>query len=518
MGLSALWLLLLWILPFRAGKPRSTLRNLPHYLIYPLKLVLRFWRYSHKLFALALLVILVCGGGLAYAQLASPQSYLNQFATSDGHLQWQRSAGGSAAQLAMADAQGSIAITSAGKSLHQLTSLDLNGVSRWTSFPSEGTFSLPTVSTQPGTVLVALSGPISLPYQFAPDDPAYAHSLDSLYMLYLLDRQTGQIIWQNMIVPPGEQQDTAVLGADAKFIYVASRATSSFIPGIEPVVQLIAVNKTTGSIEWRIFGPHEPASASADFGSLLLRGRSIIWQVANTIYALDSMLGQIQWSRYIANSNPYEESQMAETEGILLVARSDLYHALDPATGNESWTIANPGIDTLQTPGGIAAANHVFLIYGGGALLAIDPVNQHIIWSQKQLEAIQGLKVSDDNTTVYAIKLSHITGSPATQVLAALDVQTGAIRWTFQAPEQESFIHGFQYSQNTLYATVCLSGNQASCGHEILYAINATTGEAGWKFEANSIYNVRVSLDSSTVVFQTNNSAWGNLIEHFKPT
>ena len=240
----------------------------------------------------------------------------------------------------------------------------------------------------------------------------------------------------------------------------------------------------------------------------------MIWQVANTVYALDSMLGQIQWSRYIADMNPYEESQMAETEGVLLVERSGVYHALDPATGNERWTIANPGIEAFQTPGGIVAANKIFLIYGGGALLAIDSTNQRIIWSQKQLEAIQSLKVSDDNTTAYAIMVSHITGNPATQVLAALDVQTGAIRWTFQASEQESFIHGFQYSQNTLYATVCLSGNQASCGHEILYAINATTGEVGWKFEANSIYNVRVSLDSSTVAFQTNNSAWENLIEH----
>jgi outer membrane protein assembly factor BamB len=523
-GLSLLWMLLLWMLPFQLWikRVRAAMQNLPRYLVYPLTLPLRLWRFSRTVCALVLLVIFVWGGALLYAQLASPQNYLNQVSTSNGFKQWQVSTNTSV-QIATADTQGSIVITSAGQSLHQLTSFGPDGISQWTSFTSEGGFSLPIASTQPGTVLVALSGRASPQYRFAPGDPAYAHPLDSLYTLYLLDHQTGQIIWQNTIISPEGQQDTTVLGADTKFIYVASRATNSLPPGIGPVVQLIAVDKTSGNIVWRIFGPIEPDTAPTDYGSLLLRGRSIIWQVSNTIYELDTMLGQIQWHKYIPENLPQaslrEEAQMAEAAGVLLVMRSDAYHALDLATGNERWAIASPDNATAHISGGVVAVNNIFLLYGGGTLQAVDPADQLIIWSQKQLKAIQNLKISDDGTLVYAIIGNTLPGSPTSQVLVALDTRTGTAHWTFQTFEQEQFVNaqsdGFQYSKSTLYATICLPANQTSCDHEVLYAINAATGEKEWKFEANGIYNVHVSAGGDLVAFQAYNSAWGNLIEHF---
>ncbi len=524
-GLSALWLLLLWMLPFQLWRKRlhNTLHAIRRYLVYPLQLMPGFWRHSRTVFASVLFVIVGLGGALLYGQLASPRYYLNQVATSSGSMQWQNGTN-TPVQLAMADRQGSIVIRSAGTFMHQLASFSPGGTSQWTSFASEGGFSLPTVSTQPGTVLVALSGRTSSRYRFAPDDPAYAHPLDSLYALYLLDRQTGQIIWQNVIISPQGQQNSTVLAADAKFFYVASRATNSLLPGIGPVVQLVAVDKTSGTIVWRIFGPSVPGMVPMDYGSLLLRGRSIIWQVSNTIYKLDTTLGQIQWRKYIAENLPQaslgEEAQMAEAAGVILVARSDAYHALDLATGNERWVIASPGNDTAQIPRGVAAVNDIFLLYGGGTLQAVDPSDQHIIWSQKQLEDIQSLKVSDDGTLIYAILTNTQPGSPTTQVLAALDVKTGTARWTFQPFEQERFVNaqsgGFQYSNSMLYATVCSTAHQTACDHEVLYAINAATGDKEWNFEANSIYNVQVSAGGDIVAFQTNNSIWGNLIEYFE--
>ncbi len=404
-GLSVLWLLLLWMLPFQLWVKglRTTLHNLPRYRFYPVELSLRLWRFSHKIFAIVLLTIFVLGGALLYAQLASPQTYLFQVAASSGSTQWQITIK-TPVQLALTDSEGSIVKKSAGEAVHQLTAFGPGGASQWTSFASEGDFSLPVASTHPGTVLVALSGHTSPPYRFAPNDPAYGHPLDSLYTLYLLDRQTGQIIWQNIIISPEGQHDTTVLGTDAKFIYVASRATNSLPPGIGPVVQLIAVDKTSGNIAWRIFGTHEPDTAPTDYGSLLLGGRIIIWQVSNTIIALDIMLGQIQWRRYIPENLPqaslHEEEQMAVTAGVILVTRSDAYHALDLSTANERWVVANPGNDTAQITAGVVAIHNIFLLYGGRALQAIDPTDQHIIWSQQQLVSIQSLKISDDGTLV----------------------------------------------------------------------------------------------------------------------
>jgi outer membrane protein assembly factor BamB len=438
-------------------------------------------------------------------------------------MQWQHTSS-IPVQLAMADPQGSIVIKSAGKFMHQLAAFSPGGASQWTSLASEGVFSLPTVSTQPGTVLVALSGRTSPQYHFAPDDPAYTHPLDSLYTLSLLDRQTGQIIWQTVIINPEGQQDSTVLGADEKFFYVASRATNALQAGIGPVVQLVAVDKTSGTIVWRIFGPRELEMVPLDYGSLLMQGRSITWQVSNTIYQLDTTLGQIQWRKYIAENLPQasllEEAQMAVAGGVLLVARSDAYHAIDLATGNERWIIVSTGNDIAQIQRGVVAVNNIFLLYGGETLQAVDPVDQHVIWSQKQLVDNQSLKLSDDGTKVYAI-LDHLKpGSSTTQVLAAIDVQTGTVRWTFQPFEQERFVNaqsdGFQYRNNTLYATICSTANQTSCDDEVLYAINAITGAKEWKFEANSIYNVHVSAGGNIVAFQTNNSVWRNLIEYFK--
>jgi len=521
LGVSALWLLLLWLLPLQRWGKRlhSMLHNLARSPVLLLSLPARLRRFSRTVYTLALLALLVCGGALAHAQLIMPQSYLNQVATSSGNTQWQRTLE-TPAQLAMADTTGSIVITSAGEYQRQLTSLDLDGVAQWTGFASEGFLSLPVISIQPGTALVVLSGHTSPRYRFAPDDPAYAHPLDSLYTLYLLNRKTGQIIWQNTIVGPQEQKDTTVLGADKMFIYVASRETSSLFPGISPVVQLIAVNRITGNIAWRIFGPKEPGTSRTDLGSLLLQGRSITWQVANTIYAIDTFLGQVEWQQYIAENlpqaYPYEEAQMAQTAGVLLIARSNGYHALDLATGNERRVIANPAIDRPQSPAGVVAASSIFLIYGGGALQAIDSTDQHIIWSQKHPDAIQSLKISPDGTMVYAILLKPVSTGSTTQLLEALDVQTGVVRWTFQPFAQERFVKmqsdDLAYSKSAIYATVC---SEISCDHEVLYAINATTGVTGWKFAANSIYNVHLSPDGNTVTFQTDSSTWGNLIEHF---
>jgi outer membrane protein assembly factor BamB len=520
-GLSVVCLLLLWMLPFKLWTKRLHIMRL--YLMYSLKFLQGLWRSSHTIFVLAFLPIPVLGGALLYGQLASVQNYLNQFATSSGSIQWQLSTG-NPVQLAMADPQGSIVVKSVGKYLHQLDALSPGGTSQWTSFPTQGSFSLPTVSTQPGTLLVALSGHTSPQYHFAPDDPAYPHPLDSLYTLSLLDRGTGQSIWQTVIISPGGQQDSTVLGADAKFFYVASRATNPLQAGPGPVVQLIAVDKTSGVIVWRIFGPPESDTTPLDYGSLLMQGRSIFWQISDTIYQLDTTLGQIQWRKYIAENLPQvslsEEAQMSVAGGVLLVVRSDAYHAMDLSTGNERWIIASLGNSTAQIQRGVVAVNNMFLLFGGGTLQAFDPSDQHIIWSQEQQVGMQNLKISDDGTTIYAVLDHSNPRGPTTQALEAIDVQTGTVRWTFQPFQQERFVNphadGFQYSNGRLFTTICSTANQASCGEEALYTINAATGKSIWKFEANSIYNIHLSPSGDLVAFQTNTSAWENLLEHFR--
>jgi outer membrane protein assembly factor BamB len=152
----------------------------------------------------------------------------------------------------------------------------------------------------------------------------------------------------------------------------------------------------------------------------------------------------------------------------------------------------------------------------------VNAATQQIIWKQDNFDAIKGLTISDDKKMVYVVQLNSVDQSlPApVQALTALDLKTGSVRWTFQPSGQASFVNpqsdGFQYSNGILFATLCMPDGQSSCARERLYAIDAATGNALWKFEAQSIFDLQVSADGSTVLLQTHSTEWINLIGHFR--
>ena len=202
-----------------------------------------------------------------------------------------------ARQVLMSDAQGNVVITDAGDAMHQLEALNTNGGRQWALFSTEGLFSVPKAQAQSGTLLVALRGDTTHSYVIASDDPAYPRPLDSMLALYLLDRSTGRILWQQVVSYPYEQQYSEVVGADATYIYVAGEhplvsskqphATSVTVP------QLFAVNKLTGTVDWRIFGPTQPASTHHITSTVLIQNGQVLWHVANTVFTIDAHVGQI---------------------------------------------------------------------------------------------------------------------------------------------------------------------------------------------------------------------------------
>ncbi|GAC1579063.1 MAG: hypothetical protein NVS4B1_10070 [Ktedonobacteraceae bacterium] len=196
------------------------------------------------------------------------------------------------------DAQGSIVTTNTGDTMHQLEARNPNGTSRWTLFNSEGIFSVPKeAQTQAGTLLVALHGNTTYAYVIARDDPAYPRPLDAMLALYLLDRTTGHILWQQVVSYPDEQQNTEVKGADATYIYIVgehalapstqSDAKSVIVP------QLFAVNKLTGAVDWRIFGPSQLDNKQQVSSTLSVKNGLLLWQVADTVFTIDVPVGQI---------------------------------------------------------------------------------------------------------------------------------------------------------------------------------------------------------------------------------
>ena len=232
------------------------------------------WRYAYTVSALAIMCVCIGVSIFSYIHSTEPTR-----------------------QLLASDAQGSVVATDIGNSLHQLEAFKTDGTRQWTLFSSEGTFSIPKVQTQVRTLLIALHGDTAHIYSVAGDDPAYSRPLDKMLALYLVDRSTGQIHWQQVVSYPDEQQTTEIIGADATYIYVTGKhvlaqstqldAKSANIP------QLFAVNKLTGTVDWRIFGPTQIGNQQGSPSTLLFKNGQVYWHVGDTIFTIDINVGQI---------------------------------------------------------------------------------------------------------------------------------------------------------------------------------------------------------------------------------
>jgi len=187
-------------------------------------------------------------------------------------------------------------ITGISNNMHQLEAFTPGGTRQWTLFSSEGMFSVPKAQPQAGTLLVALRGETKHTY-VVEDDPAYPRPLDTMLALYLLDRTTGHILWQQVVSYPDEQQNAEVIGIDATYIYVAGEhmLASAIQTNAQrtEIFQLFAVNKLTGTVDWRIFGPPQFDKKQSGHGTLLIKNGQVFWQVANTVFTIDTNAGQI---------------------------------------------------------------------------------------------------------------------------------------------------------------------------------------------------------------------------------
>jgi hypothetical protein len=245
-----------------------------------------------------------------------------------------------------------------------------------------------------------------------------------------------------------------------------------------------------------------------------LQGRQIIWQVAGAVYAIDSAMGQIQWRRSFGTDDPrtllQEERQLVEANGVLLVERSKTIYALDPASGNERWTIPALGPDTLSSAAGIASVGNTLLIYGSDQIEALDLTSQHVIWRKKQSENIHSLALADDGKQIYLVLAAAASGgsgdSSTAQTLLAMDSQTGATRWTWEPSASATFDNmragEIVEQQGILLTTISFSGSQGTSAGESLYALNAATGVTLWQVTGNTISGVQLSPNGSTVIFQ----------------
>ncbi len=489
-------------------------------LTYPLKYPLRLWGFSPTLFVLVLLVPLLGSGLLAYTQLNQTRDSMYRVNLPTGTTQWQHMIT-TPTRTAMVDSQGSLLTASTGGQQHQLEAFDRNGILQWHTFTSTETFSLPLTSSPAGTVLMILSNVSSTSSQASNrNSTIYLSPLS----FYLLRRATGQTIWHKTLVEV-QQQQAVILGTDNQFIFVALTEIASSLPKTTQGTKLLALDQATGNIAWQIFAPIPHNLHLYDGGKLLVQQHHVIWQVAGSVYVIATPPGTIQWQKSITEDRPeillQEEAQMVEVAGLLVVQRSDVYHALDITSGHERWLLVNPAGDALSLNNiALAVVGRTLLIYGVGGIQAFDVTDQHILWSQKQLNSIQNLNPSEDGKLIYTTVTNSIEDSAPAQALVAIDSGNGAVHWTFQPTAHATFLplgsSGILYRRSILLTAVCTSSPQQNCTHVIIYALDATTGRIIWKYEGNSIDDMHISADASIIEFQSNSSPWQDLLGHFR--
>lgn len=483
------------------------------------------WKFSHILLILVVLAPFIIGGGvLEAAQLKQDRNGLYQIDALTGTIQWQQTPATST-QIAAIDDNGSFLNVMTRTGQHQIVALNPNGTTLWQSFQSQNIFT-PLVAASPsGTLLLAQSDPI------AASNPATSMAMSYLHplTLSLVNRQNGHILWQNTLIHPQQALRAKIVGADSHYLYVALAQTGPQFHNAKSGAELLAIDTHDGRVAWQIMDTAQTNGMLQDAGQLLLYKNLAVWQVAGTLYTIETNStgqGKILWHTFIAESHTQvlaqEESQMAVAGGDLLFERSDAFHALDIQSGAVQWEVANPGLDSGNTLAVTAITSYgtTVILYDSTDIEAINTLTQHIVWSQKQLDAIHNLRISNDGTLAFVTTTDSIEGSTPTQALVALDMSNGTVRWTFQPSDQINFIPlatgGIAYSQNVILTTFCLSQLLLPCTQQYLYALNPSTGATLWKYAGNTFSAVYLSNDGRTVLFQRNSNAWLDLTERFK--
>ncbi|HEY6540524.1 MAG TPA: PQQ-binding-like beta-propeller repeat protein, partial [Ktedonobacteraceae bacterium] len=272
------------------------------------------------------------------------------------------------------------------------------------------------------------------------------------------------------------------------------------------------------------YGPRQQAGSTADLGAMLARGGLVYWQVEGVVYALNPQTGQVEWRDAIPEVNaqmaPLEEGQMATGLGVLLIRRSDMYHALDLVMGAERWTLSGLGVDSAQTPGGILADGNKFILYGGGSIEAFDPAAHSVLWKHDDLVAVSNVSLSPDGSIVYAVVFNNVDGGTNTQALVAFDANSDLIHWTFQPDAQAQFVYaGARIIYNAggmIYLATCVASGPGTCIRQVLYGVDENTGKARWQIAARRISALQASQDGQTLTFQTDSSAWESLKALFR--
>jgi len=199
---------------------------------------------------------------------------------------------------------------------------------------------------------------------FGADGTIYARTYEGY--IYAIDPDTGSQIWRSPLLGGGSGS-SPVVAADGSIYF------GSFVAGDK----LFALN-ADGTLKWgsdlgntAIVGIGTTASIGSE-GTVYIGA----WEPGSQggMYALNSTDGSQLW-RHALNGVVQSSSSAIGADGHIYVAsQRGILYALDPATGNESWTYDFEAAPNEESPGPllIAADGTIYIYTCDGAVHAIE--------------------------------------------------------------------------------------------------------------------------------------------------
>lgn len=206
-----------------------------------------------------------------------------------------------------------------------------------------------------------------------------------------------------------------------------------------------AVNLSDGTERWRVNVADGATSATVVGDTVFVES----WDT--NVYALDAATGEERW-RYNALTAPPGEMHVYKGT-VYIPSRDTTLYAVNAATGEERWRFDEI---TAGGPGIPAIANDAVYVTTPGAQTAAE-------------------------NSVYA-----------------LDAVTGEVRWRFDEPRQTTtpVVPGpTAAARNTVFVA---EGPGEGAGEGVVYAINATTGERRFRFDAPGSRTLGLAVANDT--------------------
>ena len=262
--------------------------------------------------------------------------------------------------------------------------------------------------------------------------------------------QTGQIRWTAQLSPHHEFHPALAIAANGTVFAGTDQG-------------LYALDGATGAQRW----------SAPDLGSINSTptiGRDGTVYVGsldpNSIYAVDGDSGQVRWS-FAAGDKVVSSPTLTEDGGIIFGTVAGLIDAVDARTGRLRWAIQTGG--RVSASAALSGDGTAYLGSRDGHVYAIEVATGRTKWSYVTGERVDTDVVVGDDGTVFVAAYSR---------LHAIDGQSGLARWTIPLLAVPVGGNPALGANGTLYLP--------SYGQHALYAIEVTTGAVRWTFNPSA--------------------------------